>query len=106
MAFGFNTNILYTGDMSASFESDKLYLGDKKHYCFHAIYTGSPVGTMIVQVSVNGSDWETLTDSSVAISAAGSQMYNVEKAAYSMARIKYTKTSGSGTMTIYADAKE
>lgn len=108
MALGFNTNVLYTGDMSATFTSDPLYIGDKKHFCFHAVYTGasSPVGTLTVEVSIDGNTWETLTDSSVAVSAAGSHMYNVDKAAYLLARIKYTFTSGSGDMTIYAALKD
>jgi hypothetical protein len=99
--------LLDAGDMSeAELVSDALPLYERTQYALQAVYTGSPDGAMIVEVSVNGDDYETLTSSSVAISGAGSYIYNVTAAGYLWARIKYTKTSGTGELTVVGSAKE
>lgn len=108
MSLGFNTNILGTIDMSATGASDPIYIGFQSAYCVHAIFDGatSPVGSITLEASIDGSNWSTVADSSSSVSAAGTAFWDVTKASYPMVRVKYTRTSGSGTMTIKAFTKD
>jgi hypothetical protein len=45
--------------------------------------------------------WVDVTGSSIAVSGAGSQFWNVADANYSAYRIVWTRTAGSGTLTAY-----
>ena len=91
--------------MTSSFQSDEIYLHRKTNYSIHSIFTGSPVGSMYIAVSINGDDWIVLADSTQAIAAAGDIMYNIDKGSYSIARLHYTFASGSGTCNSFFDAK-
>lgn len=83
-------------------------------YAVQAIYTGSPVGTLTLeascdspgrqtQISSGGPDtvtnWNTITDSSYAVSGAGKYMWNVNGAFYNYIRLVYVNTSGTGVLT-------
>lgn len=77
-----------------------------------AVYTGSPVGTLKVQVSNDNvphqnqvTHWTDYTGSSVAISAAGNTLYNMSFVGYRWARLVYTKTSGTGSITATMSGK-
>ena len=108
MGLGFETNILSSKDMGASFESDPIYVSEKSRYCIQAVFNDatSPVGTISLETSINGDTWTELPDSPYGITEAGDRMYSVSDANYLMARIKYVRTSGSGTMNIYANVKD
>ena len=108
MALGFNTIILDTQEMSDSFTSSPIYLGQQTKYCVHAVFSdaSSPVGTLSIEVSIDGQTWAPLSGSSYSISSAGDKMYDVGYATYRQARIKYVRGSGSGTMTLYASVKD
>lgn len=83
-------------------------------YAIQAVYTGSPVGTLKLQassdsparqtqVSNGGPDvvtnWTDITDSSEAVSGAGSFMWNVTGCFYNYVRLVYTNASGTGVLT-------
>ena len=107
MALGFNSSILYTGSMGASFVTDPIYLPTQTGFCVHAIFTdaSAPVGSFTIETSIDGSTWATLADSTQAISAAGDHFYSISRVSYPMARLKWTRTSGSGDITVHAFAK-
>jgi hypothetical protein len=107
MAVTFASNTLFSGaDMSASFQSDEINLHNMNGFSIHAIFTGSPTGTAYVAVSIDGENWITLTDSSQALSAAGDIFWNVNTAKYKLARLHYTRSSGSGSMNAFFNTKE
>jgi hypothetical protein len=68
-------------------------------------YSGSPVGTITVEatddeiVPAVTRNWAPMTGSSVAISSAGDWIYNIADLNVGFVRLKYTFTSGSGTLT-------
>lgn len=105
MAFASN-KLLEDGDMAATITTDSVSLAEKTQYALHAVFTGSPVGTLTVETSIDGTTYDTLADSSTAVSAAGSQMFNIIAAGYLWARLKYTRTSGTGTLNVFASVKE
>lgn len=72
-------------------------------YAIQADYSGTFSGSLKLQVS-NDSDtvtnWVDLANSSVAITSAGSYLWNVKQVAYRAVRVVYTYTSGSVTLTL------
>jgi hypothetical protein len=89
-----------------------------KNWSAQAEWTGTPTGTLKVQVSNknplgpndNGSfpsfvagDWVDLPDTTVAIAgSAGNQVYDAEDASYAWVKVIYTNTSGTGTLNVIA----
>lgn len=97
------------GSMGASITSPAFSVYQIYGWSAQFTFTGSPVGTFTVEVSddpyqneYNGpqtpTHWTVLADSSVAVSAAGDVMYNVNLAFYNWVRFIYTRTSGTGTV--------
>lgn len=108
-----------SGDLSqAAMISKPILLGQATNFSVQLLFgTGSsPTGTFTLQVSNNRSgeikvdaasiatsDW---TDyATQAISAVGNHMFNVANAGYRWARVTYTRTSGSGTLTVNVTVK-
>lgn len=101
------TNAAMTGNVSSiGLDINQLYLGS-----IQATYTGSPTGTIKVQVSDDivavapGADpsanvvhWDDYTGSSTAVAGAGSITYNLSFTGYRWVRLVYTFTSGTGTL--------
>lgn len=105
--------IVTNGDMSlASIESEAVLLDQIIGYAVQCVCTGSPVGTLKLQVSCDLTDdktrivnWDDLDSSSTAISAAGITTYNVDMQYYKWFRLVYTRTSGSGVLNAVYNAK-
>ena len=113
--------IISSGDMSqSSVVSSGLDMNQMFGGSISAVFTGSPVGTLTIEISndiVNAPiagganlasavvNWSTYTGSSQAISAAGDFTYILADTNYRWLRLKYTKTSGSGTINAYFSGK-
>ena len=107
MAVSFASNVLVTAaDMAANFNSDSVFLAKKDGYAVHAIFTGSPLGSFYIAVSIDGVNFTVLTDSTNAIAAAGDILIEVTTSKYLCFRAYYTKTSGTGSMDIYFSTKD
>ncbi len=106
MTISFGSNkLIVAGDMSRSFQSEAISLHRKEEFCIDSIFTGAPVGTMYLSVSVDNVTFSLLADSTVAISAAGNVMYNVCKAGYSWVKLQYVFTSGTGSCNSFFNTK-
>lgn len=94
-------------DMSSNITSLPQNLDDTCSYCIQATFTGSPVGTIKLQGSNDPVllGYTDITETIVAVSAAGSYMVNVEFPAYSFVQLVYIKTSGSGVLNAKINAK-
>lgn len=92
--------------MSASFQSEAINLHNKIGFSIHCVFTGAPVGSFYIAVSIDGDNWVLLPDSTQAISAAGDHFYNVNDAKYLWARLHYSKTSGTGNLNSTFSTKE
>lgn len=108
-----NGNMALSSVTSVGVDLNQINLSSMQAY-----WTGSPVGSLKVQVSTDnvplglGADpasnvvhWTDYTGSSVAISAAGDQLYNMTFVGYRWARLVYTKTSGAGTINATYNGK-
>lgn len=107
MTISFGSNkLIESGSMASSFQSDVLNLVQKRGYAIHAIFTGSPVGSLYIAVSIDNSNWIVLDGSAQSISAAGDVFYNVDISHYISARLHYTRTSGTGDFNAFYSTKE
>ena len=113
--------ILTACDMStASCTSIGTDINQLQSYAIQASFSGSPVGTLKLQIStdqvqvgtgtndpaVNVVNWSDYTGSSYSLSASGNYMWNVFPAGYRWVRMVYTKTSGTGSLSATFDGKE
>ena len=101
--------------LGASFNGDAMGIEFVNGYSICASWTevGSLDGTLKLQASNNpftdnvnmtpnpSAVWVDVTGSSVAVSAAGSQFYNVSDANYSAYRIVWTRVDGGGELTVH-----
>lgn len=106
------TQIVTAGNMSsATITSIGIDLNQLDLDSIQAVWTGSPVGTLKIQVSndivavapganpaANVTHWSDYTGSSTAVSGAGDITYNMTFVGYRWVQLVYTKTSGSGTL--------
>lgn len=89
-------------------------------YAVHAVWTGTPTGTLKLQASCDAplltnqtssgvttvTNWTDITSSSVAVAgAAGDYMWNVTTGSYRFFRLVYTNISGTGTLNALTNVK-
>lgn len=92
-------------DMSVDLVSQVYDIRSIFGYSVQAEYSGTPNGTLKLQVSnddpkdVEAQDWTDLTDSDIAISSPGIYVYNVQAAFYGWLRLAWDVTSGTGTLS-------
>lgn len=110
--------LVSAASMGASVTSPPVEVKLQDNVGFQMNWTGSPVGTFSFQVSmdyladtngnvVNAGNWITLPVTP-AITAAGVPdvaYVDLNQISATYARVVYTRTSGTGSLTIYADAK-
>lgn len=114
--------ILTNGDMSRStVHSIGMHIDQGVNWSIQAVWTGSPVGNFIIQVSndlvavnpdstgdpsINVVNWTTYTGSTIAAGgSSGSWMWLDKEAGYQWVRLFYTKTSGTGTVSATYNGK-
>ena len=91
-----NVVIIDNGDMSGSITSDVIELYGP--YCLIIEATGSPVGSLSLQVS---DDQESFVEyGSQSINGARSWPYNTPDCIYKFIKLIWTPTSGTGTLNI------
>lgn len=98
-----NKKVLDAVSLASNQTSDSIELNDSRGYCVHSIITGSPVGSLIVEVSNDNSNF--VAEDTYAVSAAGQRLYNKDGAYYKYIRVRYSFTSGSGSLTSYVSTK-
>jgi hypothetical protein len=113
------TNVSLTissfGDMSqSSISSNPINLNQKYGFSIHSLFTGSPVGTLKIQgsndVGTDGigsgvSNWSDIPGAIFSVTASGDAMFNLDATYYNWARLYYTSTSGTGTLTARLNSK-
>lgn len=98
--------IVTSGDMSqATITSTAIDLTNNNQWAIQAIWTGSPVGTIKLQVSndivdlcSNVTHWSDYTQTIQTVSSAGDFLWNSWVANYHCLRLIYIKTSGTGSL--------
>lgn len=109
--------VVTSGDMSAGINSIGVRLRNLSLSNFQAVFSGSPVGTLKIQVSsqvvqepAQGGDmsqnvtaWDDYATQDV--SAAGSFTFNLANSGYTYARLVYTRSSGTGVLNVSFQGK-
>lgn len=106
--------------MAADITSAPVILKHGDNVALHFKWTGTPVGTFSVEVAVQDptsptladrpldADWDALTFSPVLTAPAGAagQFYlDLNQLSATAYRIKYTRTSGTGALTVWTGYK-
>lgn len=101
--------------MGASFNMSGVYIGHVVNCSIQLVFTGTPVGEFKLQGSNDAgspnasqqphlydgvSNWSDITSSVQAVSAAGDVLYNLSNLGYNFIRVVYTRTSGTGSLTV------
>lgn len=101
-------DILPSTNLASSITGIPVSIESAFGFCMIMAWTGSPVGTFFFQVSnsiqtqaslIEPSSWVTDTETVLAITAAGNQLYNFNTYFPRWIRLCWTATSGSGTIT-------
>lgn len=105
-----NSKIVSNGDMSlASVHSTIISLDQVYISGIQAVWTGTPTGTIIIEVScdppadgnnnVSVTNWSDLSGSDLALTgSAGSYFWNLGNIGAQWARLTYTRTGSTGTL--------
>jgi hypothetical protein len=103
--------IVTNGSMTGNITSTAVDLVRTQQYSIQAVWSGSPVGTIQLNVSndigscANASNWVTYTSSLQTVNGAGNFLWNVAYANYNCVEVVYTFTSGSGTLNVIYGGK-
>jgi hypothetical protein len=103
--------IITNGSMAATLTSTAVDLIRTQQYSIQAAWTGSPVGSIQLNVSndiglcANASNWVTYTASIQPVNGAGNFLWNIGFANYNCVEVVYTFTSGSGTLNVIYGGK-
>lgn len=94
----YNVKIVTNGDMSSTITSSVTDLSKTDGYGIEANWTGSPVGTLKLQVSINNLPFVDYPSSATAVNGPGTAIWEVTTAFYSSIQLVYIPSSGSGTL--------
>jgi hypothetical protein len=101
------TPLMSAVSLGASTTSNPVDVTHLSNVAIHLIYTGTPTGTIDVEVSNDSTNWIVLgSPNTVALSgAAGGTLLQLTNIGYYHLRIKYTRTSSTGTLTALLGGK-
>ena len=103
--FIINNHCISAGDMTGNITSTVVDIGEVGGYCVHGVYSGSPNGTLAIQVSNNLTNFHTVN--SISIPTSDSQVfYQADKAHYRYVKLVYTASSGTGVLNCYISGKQ
>lgn len=100
---------LVSGDMSADIVGPTTNIDTGDQVCYQVSWTSSnAVGTISVQGSVDGKNFQDLTFNPALTQPAsnnGTYLINLALVPFPFIRLKYTHSSGSGSLVVYMSAK-
>lgn len=99
-----NNKVITAVSMTSNIVSSISDISECKDIAVHAIYTGSPVGSLEIRGSNNGVDFG-LLETSTAISSSGNVIRNFANLGCTHIRINYVFTSGTGSLTVHVSGK-
>lgn len=103
---GSTFKLMNGASLSASVSSDTVDLLNFDGYSVQVIMTGSPVGTLKIQGTNDGTNFEDIPDTSFAVTTSGGVLYNCVEQQYNRFKVVYTRASGSGTLDCYVTLKD
>lgn len=109
----FNFTLIDNVAMTSDIDSTPIELNSIVLLSLQAVWTGSPVGVLNLQATNYPSNqssnivttWTNITLSDVDINGPSNTLYNLSEMGYNRLRLVYTRTSGTGTLTVTANGK-
>jgi hypothetical protein len=96
--------------MGADVTSDQLALDSFSNFAIYAKYTGAPNGEIKLEASIDNTstptNWVQVSGSAVTITGADEVLWNMTNASYKWIRVKYVRTSGTGTLNVNYNVKD
>lgn len=101
---------LESASMSTSIVSQFVDIRNTSGFSFQCVWTGAPTGTLRIEVTNMEPDvtsvWEPMPNSSISVTTAGSQIFDVVACFVGWCRISWLNTSGSGSLEVHHVAKD
>lgn len=93
-----------TVDMAATAQSKSMQVVNKRVASFGLVWTGTPTGTLDLQVSNDETNWFSLgmTLAAQPAGSASSTGASADIGGWGYVRVSYTRSSGTGTLEISA----
>lgn len=104
--FKFNSNSITAASMGADATGTGLDVAEATYIAVQSVWSAgsTPVGFILVQASNDDSTYTTI-DSQAVSGNTGSLMYKASDVGYRYVRAYYSRTSGSGTLSVKIAAK-
>ena len=101
-----SSNGLVSGNMSVPITSPVTDMSNTESFSVQAVWTGSPVGTIKLQVSTNGTTFVDVPDSVTPVSGTGNAIWDgYTGTGCDKIQVVYTPSSGSGTLSAWISGK-
>lgn len=98
-------HLLNNEGMAQSIISNPIDCKDYAIISIQAVWTGSPVGTLIIQLSNDNVNWSNMTPSQIPINGPGDIMYTVPATGALSMRLYYQRVGGSGLLSSVVNGK-
>lgn len=102
--FELNKHPIIAGAMAGNLTSGTIDIAEVSGYCVHAIWTGAPVGNIIIQGSNDDVNYKAVV-TTAAGGALGQLLSNQSAQHYRYLQVIYTATSGTGVLDVYVSGK-
>lgn len=101
----YNYLIVTNGNMTSSITSPSVDLSKTNGYSIYAKWTGVPVGVIELIASLDDINFVTVAGSAINLNGPGDVLWEVTTAFYDKIAVKYTPSSGSGTLNVQINGK-
>lgn len=89
--------------MAAEIISPVTAMTELDNISMQAVFSGSPTGTMTTEGSLDKITWNAFT--TLAITGAGSELFDLNQLSFPYVRLHYVPTSGTGTLNVLVSGK-
>lgn len=95
-----NIPIFSSQSLGANATSSAQTLDQAFGFSVQAQWTGaSAAGTLKLQASLDGTNWDDISGASTTIAGAGNILWNVTDVMFPWVRVVFTRTSGTGSLS-------
>ena len=94
-----------TLDLSADAHTAPFNVETDYIYSVQGVITGTATGSASLFASNDGVHFSEVANSALAVTGAGTVMWNVTLAGYKWVQVEYTRTANSGSMVLTIEAK-
>lgn len=105
IALEFNKPVITAQSMTANITSANIDLSNVLGYCIQAVWSGVPVGNILVKGSNDGVNFVTVS-TTAAGGASGDILINADGIHYNTLQVAYAFTSGTGTLNVSVSSKK